>query len=150
VMSGWDLTWLWGWRATLPLLLGGLGFGLALAPVNAAVLASTEAAVHGLAGAGVVVARMMGMLVGISALTTIGLRRYYAEAGDLPPPLQVCGGGSTRCHRYDLLLQNAGIAQEQTVFAGAAILALVAAALAAVLFRGVETRALPSRPWVDP
>jgi len=150
LMSRWDLTSLSGWPATLPLLVGGLGFGLALAPVNAAVLASTEAAVHGLAGAGVVVARMMGMLVGVSALTTIGLRRYYAEAGDLPSPLSVCGGTSTNCHAYDLLLQNAGIAQEQTVFVGAAILALVAAGLALVLFRGVETRALPSRPWMDP
>ena len=42
------------------------------------------------------------------------------------------------------------IAQEQTVFAGAAVCALVAAVLALVLFRTAETRALPSRPWVDP
>jgi MFS family permease len=150
LMSRWDLTSLSGWPATVPLVVGGLGFGLALAPVNAAILAATESAVHGLAGAGVVVARMMGMLVGISALTTIGLRRYYAEAGDLPPPLQVCGGTTTRCDAYDHLLQNAGIAQEQTVFAGAAVLALVAAVLAVALFRGAGTRALPSRPWVDP
>jgi MFS family permease len=150
LMSRWDLTSLSGWPATVPLVVGGLGFGLALAPVNAAILASTDSAVHGLAGAGVVVARMMGMLVGISALTTIGLRRYYAEAGDLPPPLQVCGGATTRCDAYDHLLQNAGIAQEQTVFAGAAVLAVVAAVLAVALFRGAETRALPSRPWVDP
>ena len=72
--------------------VGGFGFGLALAPVNAAVLAATDDDVHGLARAGVVVSRMVGMLVGISALTTIGLRRYYAEAGDIPPPQQVCGG----------------------------------------------------------
>jgi MFS family permease len=146
LMSRWDLTSLSGWPANVPLLLGGLGFGLALAPVNAAVLASTDAAVHGLAGAGVVVARMMGMLVGISALTTIGLRRYYEEAGDLPPPLQVCGGTTSRCDAFDRLLQTAGIAQEQTVFAGAAILALTAAVLAVVLFRDAETRALPFRP----
>jgi MFS family permease len=150
LMSRWDLTSLSGGPANLPLLVGGFGFGLALAPVNAAVLASTESAVHGLAGAGVVVARMMGMLVGISALTTIGLRRYYAEAGDLPPPMQVCGGTTSRCAAFDHLLQTAGITQEQTVFSGAAILALTAAVLAVILFRGAETRALPSRPWVDP
>jgi hypothetical protein len=150
LMSRWDLTSLHGWPATVPLVVGGFGFGLALAPVNAAVLATTDAGVHGLAGAGVVVSRMMGMLVGVSALTTIGLRRYYAEAGDLPPPLQVCGGTSTRCDAFDHLLQEAGIAQEQTVFVGAAVCALVAAALAVVLFRGAGTRALPSRPWLNP
>ncbi len=149
-MSRWDLTSLSGWPATIPLVVGGLGFGLALAPVNAAVLAATDSDVHGLASAGVVVARMVGMLVGVSALTTIGLRRYYAEAGDLPPPLQVCGGSSTRCDAFDHLLREAGIAQEHTVFAGAAVCALVAGALAMVLFRAAETRALPSRPWVEP
>jgi MFS family permease len=150
LMSRWDLTSLSAWPATIPLVVGGFGFGLALAPVNAAVLAATDSDVHGLAGAGVVVSRMMGMLVGVSALTTIGLRRYYAEAGDLPPPLQVCGGSTTRCDAFDHLLQEAGIAQEQTVFAGAAVCALVAAVLALVLFRAAETRALPSRPWVNP
>ena len=149
-MSRWDLTSISGWPATIPLVVGGFGFGLALAPVNAAVLAATDAVVHGLASAGVVVARMVGMLVGVSALTTIGLRRYYAEAGDLPPPLQVCGGTTSRCDAFEHLLREAGIAQEQTVFAGAAVCAMVAALLALMLFRGVETRALPSRPWVEP
>ncbi len=46
-MSRWGLTSLEDASATLPLVLGGLGFGLALAPVNAAVLASTDDAVHG-------------------------------------------------------------------------------------------------------
>jgi MFS family permease len=150
LMTRWDLDSLSAWPANLPLLLGGLGFGLALAPVNATVLAATEPGVHGLAGAGVVVSRMMGMLVGVSALTTLGLRHYYQQTSDLPPPLQVCGGGTTRCDAFDHLLQEAGIAQEHTVFAGAAVLALIAGALALVLFRGVEVRALPSRPWVDP
>jgi hypothetical protein len=150
LMTGWGATTLSHASANVALLVGGLGFGLALAPVNAVVLASTESEVHGLASAGVVVARMVGMLVGISALTTIGLRRYYAETTDLPPPLQVCGGHSTNCDAYDALLIHAGIAQEHTVFAGAAGCAAVAAVLALLLFRGAATRALPSRPWVNP
>ena len=146
LMSQWGLTTLSSWSANVSLLVGGLGFGLALAPVNAAVLASTESDVHGLASAGVVVSRMVGMLVGISALTTIGLRRYYAETRDVPPPKEVCGGPS-RCDAFDDLLRHAGIAQEHTVFAGAAVCAVIAAVLALMLFRGARTGALPSRPW---
>ncbi|QBR90928.1 MFS transporter [Nocardioides euryhalodurans] len=139
LMSRWGLTSLDQATSTVPLVLGGLGFGLALAPVNAAVLASTDDDVHGLASAFVVVARMVGMLVGISALTTIGLRRYYAEQADLPDVRDVCGGDS-RCAEFTLLLKEAGIAQEQTVFLGAALCAVIAAGLALVLFRGAPTR----------
>ena len=139
-MSRWDIDSLESWTATIPLVVGGLGFGLALAPVNAAVLAVTADAVHGLASAMVVVARMVGMLVGISALTTIGLRRYYAEQAAVPPVQDVCPAGSTRCAEYSDLLKAAGIAQEQTVFLGAAGCAVVAAVLALWLLRGAPTR----------
>ena len=118
-------------RRTSRSSLCGFGFGLALAPVNAALLASTHHDVHGLASAFVVVARMVGMLVGISALTTIGLRRYYAELEEnpLPSPREVCDG-KTRCTEFSDLLAAAGIPQEHTVFAGAAICAVVAGVLA--------------------
>jgi len=138
-MSTWGPDSLDSWTATLPLVVGGLGFGLALPPVNAAVLATTDHAVHGLAGALVVVARMVGMLVGVAGLTTLGLRRYYAEQADLPPVREVCDGAS-RCDAFSDLIRSAGVAQEQTVFAGAAVAALVAAALGLVLLRGARTR----------
>ena len=142
LMSRWGLTSLdHHVLATLPLLLGGLGFGLALAPVNAAVLASTEHRDHGLASALVVVARMVGMLVGISVLTTVGLHRYYAEQADLPTAREVCDGKS-RCAEFTDLLRVAGIAQEHTVFTGAAICAVIGGVLALVLFRSAATRAL--------
>ena len=143
LMSGWGLTALESWTATVPLVVGGFGFGLALAPVNAAVLATTESAVHGLASAFVVVARMVGMLVGISALTTLGLRQYYAEQADLPTVREVCDGAS-RCDAFTLLLREAGIAQEHVVFLGAAGCAVVAGVLALVLFRDAPTRAVPA------
>ncbi|HYF71938.1 MAG TPA: MFS transporter, partial [Nocardioides sp.] len=140
-MTTWGLESLDHATATAPLVLGGFGFGLALAPVNAAVLASTDDEVHGLASAFLVVARMVGMLVGISALTTLGLRRYYAEQADLPPAREVCEG-RTRCGEFTELLKTAGIAQEHTVFTGAAVCAVVAGLLALVLFRGAATRAV--------
>ncbi|HET8960824.1 MFS transporter [Nocardioides sp.] len=141
MMSRWGLTSLDDVASNLPLLLGGFGFGLALAPVNAAVLASTDHDVHGLASALVVVARMVGMLVGISALTTIGLRRYYAEQADLADVRDVCDGRS-RCAEFTELLKVAGIAQEQTVFLGAAVCAVVAGVLALLLFRSARTRTI--------
>ena len=148
-MSQWGLTSLESWVATVPLVLGGFGFGLALAPVNAAVLATTEGDVHGLASAFVVVARMVGMLVGISALTTIGLRRYYAEQADLPGVREVCEG-SSRCPEFTLLLREAGIAQEHVVFLGAAWCAVAAGVLALALFRGAPTRALTPSQTLRP
>jgi hypothetical protein len=151
LMSRWGLESLAAPSATVPLVVGGLGFGLALAPVNAALLASTDHEVHGVASAMVVVARMVGMLVGISALTTIGLRRYYAEQADIPPVREVCGG-SSRCAEFTELLRLAGIAQEQAVFQGAAVCAAVAGVLALLLLRTTPDesrgRGLGSPPWL--
>ncbi|HET6626074.1 MAG TPA: MFS transporter [Nocardioidaceae bacterium] len=140
-MATWGLTSLQDPLATVPLLVTGLGFGLALAPVNAALLAATADAVHGVTSALLVVARMVGMLVGISALTTIGLRRYYAVQVGLPAPADVCDTG-TRCSEYTALLKEAGLAQLQTVFVGAAVCAVAAGVLALVTFRTAQTRGI--------
>lgn len=138
-MANWGPDALHHPSSSLVLAATGLGFGLALAPVNAALLASTRTAVHGIASALLVVARMVGMLVGISALTTLGLRRYYEVAATVPPPREVCGGAS-RCAAYSDLLQEAGVAQLHTIFLGAAVSAGVAAAAALVLLAGARTR----------
>lgn len=138
-MAQWDLTSLERATSAVPLVVTGLGFGLALAPVNAALLATTEAAVHGVSSALLVVSRMVGMLVGISALTTVGLSRYYAEQGDLPSPSEVCASG-TQCAEYTLLLKEAGLTQLQTVFVGAAACAAVAGLVALLAFRTARTR----------
>lgn len=136
----------WGPRSldhpveTLSLIVAGLGFGLALAPVNAILLEHTADAVHGLASALVVVARMVGMLIGISALTTIGLRAFYAATRDIPPAQDLCGGAAAACQAYRDAVRDAGITQLHTVFAGAALCAAVAAVLALILLRA------PRRP----
>lgn len=144
LMTRWGLTTIEEPIVNLALITGGLGFGLALAPVNAALLASTDDDAHGVASAFVVVARMVGMLIGISALTTIGLRRYYAEQKAVPPVQEVCDGRS-RCDAFSDLLRVAGIAQEHAVFWGAAGCAVVAAVLALVLFRQVQPTRLAAR-----
>ncbi|MFL6157136.1 MAG: MFS transporter [Marmoricola sp.] len=146
-MSTWDVDALHQLSSSLVLVVTGLGFGLALAPVNAALLASTDAAVHGVTSALLVVSRMVGMLIGISALTTIGLRRYYAVSGDFPSPSKVCGG-KTRCDAYSDLLQSAGVEQLHAIFIGASLSAVLAGLLALALFSGAATRGAPSSPLI--
>ncbi|GAB3264846.1 MFS transporter [Nocardioides dilutus] len=140
LMSKWGIDSLEDPTSNIALVVCGFGFGLALAPVNAAVLAHTDPGVHGLASAMVVVARMVGMLVGISALTTIGLRRYYAEQDALQTVTEVCGKPEM-CKDFRDLQKLAGVAQEQTVFLGAVFCALAAAVIALLVFRGAATRA---------
>ncbi|WP_148574354.1 MFS transporter [Nocardioides caldifontis] len=145
-MSTWGLTTLESAWTTVPLAVAGFGFGLAIAPVNAALLASTALEVHGIASALLVVARMVGMLVGISALTTLGMRQYYAEQADLPAPMDVCGEGVSKCSEFTLILREAGLTELQVIFLGAAVCCALAAVSAVVLFRGAETRAVRSSP----
>jgi MFS family permease len=106
---------------TLVLVLVGLGVGLALAPVNDAALADAPSDAHGVASSLVVVARMVGMVVGLALLTSIGLARYYEAVRQLPDPLDTKA------------LLAAGVVQVQTVFLGGAVAAGVAAVVAATL-----------------
>jgi hypothetical protein len=95
----------------------------------------------------VVVSRMVGMLVGISALTTIGLRRYYAEQDALATVAEVCGEPKM-CKAYRDLQKLAGVAQEQTVFLGAVCCALAAGVIALLVFRGAATRGVSAHQAV--
>ncbi|MCW2848866.1 MAG: MFS-type drug efflux transporter [Marmoricola sp.] len=140
LMARWGFESLHDLSSSATLAMTGLGFGLALAPVNAALLASTDDSVHGVTSALLVVSRMVGMLVGISALTTIGLRRYYAVQVGIPSPNDVCSNGKTRCAAYTRLIEAAGIEQLHAIFLGAAICACVAGIAALFCFRGARTQ----------
>ena len=140
LMSQWGIDTLRDPLATVPLFLGGLGVGLAMVPVNAALLSATDDEVHGVTSALLVVSRTIGKLVGISALTTIGLRKFYAEQRDLPAPMDVCPDGRSRCAEFALILKEAGLTQLQTIFLGAAVACAIAGLVALVVFRHAETR----------
>jgi MFS family permease len=66
---------------TLPLLVAGLGFGLIIAPINAAALGQTPQSQHATVASLLTVVRLLGALVAVALLTTRGLGGFYAEAG---------------------------------------------------------------------
>ncbi|MEV0290636.1 MFS transporter [Kribbella sp. NPDC050820] len=141
-MAFWSRDALDHWPATVVLLLCGFGFGLALSPVNTAMLGATPPDSHGLVSALVVVARMVGMLVGVSALTAIGLRRYFAIVDDIPSPNELCPSAPGSCRPFVDALRDAAVSQVHAIFAGAAVSAFLAAILAVLVLgrRGVLHR----------
>lgn len=108
------------WTSTAVLALVGLGLGIAIAPVNALALAAARTEEHGIASGLVVLARMVGMVVGLALLTAVGLRRYYLTVQALPAPVDPA------------TLLDAALVQVQTVFAGGAVAAAVAAVIAGI------------------
>jgi MFS family permease len=68
-------------QADIALAACGVGLGIVIAPLTAAVLSLTRGESHGLATSLVVLARTMGMLIGLSALTAFGLYRFHQILG---------------------------------------------------------------------
>jgi MFS family permease len=119
----------------LELIACGLGFGLAIAPINAAVLRAVRAEWHGLATAFTVVARMVGMLIGLSVLTAIGLRAFYQQQAKIGTAITLCPNNPSSCPAYNRGTETALLTELHTIFGGAAICAALAAVLALLTLR---------------
>jgi MFS family permease len=118
------------------LALAGLALGLTIAPLSSAALRAVPEDRHGTAAAFAVVARMMGMLIGVAALTSWSLNRFLASTADLDTPLPI---GVTEAEylerRADYLevLERALAAQYADVFTAAAVICLAGAVVSAAL-----------------
>ena len=139
LMSSWPLD-LAGSRLTvdLDLIVAGLGLGLVIAPVSAAVLRVTPAAQHGVASAGVVVARMMGMLVGIAGVSAWGFYRFQSLTAHLDTPLPLGVDAVTYARRladYTAKVQAALHTEYTEMFLVTSVICLLAALLALLLPR---------------
>jgi MFS family permease len=87
-----------GWRPELglpvmaaPLLGLGFGFGLVIAPAASVAVDSAEAGDHGVASALVLVLRLLGMAVGLSAMTAWALTQLSLRVAALPAPAALAG-----------------------------------------------------------
>lgn len=125
---------------TRDLVLTGLGFGIVIAPIGATVIASAGQRWMTTGSALVTVMRMVGMTVGLSALSSWGLRRFNGLMEGTTLPLKT---GDITQDQYDALVK----AYESTLdaalhtvysefFVIAGIVALVAIVPALLFYRG--------------
>jgi MFS family permease len=140
-MAGWQADELSRSSAGVPdslvtLGLCGLGFGVVIAPVASAILDRAGAHEHGLASSLVVLARTVGMLLGLSALAAFGIHRFYQlfDAGSV-----VIDPGADLAQQAAVLQARVVVALLQEyheIFTIAAILCAAAAVLAALTLGG--------------
>jgi MFS family permease len=126
------------------LVAAGLGFGLAIVPVTAAILGAVSPALHGMAASLTVAARLVGMLAGLSLLTAVGLRRFYSVQAMLTPAARLCPDTPLRCPAYDALQTGAVVDELHVIFLGAGACALLGALFAVALLR--RPRESPTPP----
>jgi predicted cobalt transporter CbtA len=125
----------------LDLSLGGFGFGLLLAPLTVTAIVWAGPARAGVAAALVTLMRMVGMMIGLSALTSYGLGRFDIMVRDLALPLPMPGETAEalaqRQAEFSARVLEATVAVYHEVFTAAAILCLLAL-VPALLLRSPE------------
>lgn len=139
LVSGWGLA-IAEPPLTLHLAAAGLGFGLVIAPLTAQALGAVAADYRGTAAALVVVARLLGMTLGLAALAAWGITEFQSlMAGltlPLPMPGETAAAQAARLAAYAAAAQQAGLTVFQGFFRAGAIVALLAVLPALGMGRG--------------
>ena len=115
---------------TLHLVLAGLGFGLVVAPIATRAISSATDDYRATAASLVVVARMMGMTLGLAALAAWGVEHFQVLTAGLDFPLPQPGQApeilDARRAEYTDTLTAAGLSLFHSFFRAAAVVGLVA------------------------
>jgi len=76
-----------GWAMTRDLMISGFGFGLVIGPIGASATLSAGPQWMATGSALVTVSRMVGMVVGLSSLSSWGVRRFNSLAANISTPI---------------------------------------------------------------
>ena len=115
---------------TLQLLLAGAGFGLVIAPILHRALQAVGKDYRATAASFVTVARMMGMTLGLAAMSAWGVEHFQVLTSDLVLPLAQAGESTealnARVAQYTEDVNAAGLSVFRAFFRTAAIISLAA------------------------
>src|SRR3569833_2121489 len=120
-------------RVDADLVIAGLGLGLVIAPLSSVALRSVPALQHGIASSAVVVARMIGKLIGVAALGAWGFHRFQTLTAHLSTPLPIGMSRTEFSHRlaaYLAAVKAALHTEYADIFWATAALCVAAALLA--------------------
>ena len=125
IMSGWETEVEEPWLS-VPLAVVGLGFGLVIPAINVSALSAAPSHYWGAAASLVTASRMVGMALGLAALSAWGIERFYSLTAHATI-------GATY-EETEAPLIEAGVTVFQNLFMIAGVLSLVAI-LPALLMR---------------
>ncbi|HEX5417538.1 MAG TPA: hypothetical protein VFZ25_17895, partial [Chloroflexota bacterium] len=138
LMANWGLAPAAG-QLWLSLGLGGFGFGLLIAPLTTSSIDGAGIENAASAAGLFTVARLVGMTVGLSALTAWGLRRFDDLAGAIPMPLPRVGESAAsfqaRSAAYTQSLLDVGAQVYHEIFLAAAVVCLLGVLVVPLLWR---------------
>ena len=116
-MSGWE-TEVGELRLTLPLVAAGLGFGLVIPPIGMSALSAAPSDYWGAAASLVTASRMVGMALGLAALSAWGIERFYSLTADVSI--------GSNFEETEAILIEAGVTVFQNLFMISGFLSLIA------------------------
>ena len=118
-------------RLTLHLAVGGLGFGLLIAPFTVAAVEAAGNEYRATAAAWITASRMFGMTAGLAAMSALGVDYLQTLAGDLPVPIQLpgesAGAFTERAAVYEEGISNASFDVFRLFFRSGLVLVVLAA-----------------------